>query len=186
MQWLPINELKDQWHRLGLALGRRRVLRRLNRDLAEFTNKDLSELLAKLGIRRSDLFTGFSGNLRHRRLMGHMLVHFDIDRETACQHHWRNLVQAERACAHCSNAAKCERWLSWGRTNNAPNVFCRNAGLFTQIRLNLARLTRTDPRTYGFESGFASAEAAHIAEAWSKLRQIEAQPFWLRNRHSLG
>jgi hypothetical protein len=186
MQMLPINELKDQWHRLGLALDRRRALRRLNRDLAEFTNKDLADVLARVGIRRSDLFTGFSGNLRHRRLMGHMLVRFGIDRETACQHYWRNLVQAERACAHCSNADKCERWLSWGRTNNAPNVFCRNAGLFTQIRLNLDRLTRASPRTYGLESGLASAEAAHIAEAWSRLHQIEAQPFWLRKLDSLG
>lgn len=182
----PIIDLNPPWRRFSTALRRRRARRRLNRDLAGLTNKELSDLLAKAGIRRSDLFAGLEGAPRHRRLMGHMLVRFGIDRETACQHNWRSLAQAERACAQCANAGRCERWLAWGRTNNAPTVFCRNAGLFTQMRLDLARLTRTQPRTYALESSLAGAEAAHIAEAWTRLRELEERPFWRKERGRLG
>jgi hypothetical protein len=182
----PIIAFKRPWHRASAALRRTRARRRLNRTLAEFTNKELSDLLAEAGMRRSDLFAGRDGAPRHRRLMGHMLVRFGIDRETACQHGWRSLAQAERACAQCANAGKCERWLAWGRANNAPTVFCRNAGLFTQMRLDLDCLTRPQPRTYAFESGLAGAEAAHIAEAWSRLRELEAQPFWHKERDPLA
>jgi hypothetical protein len=139
--------VKHGWQNLGANLRGKRVLRRLNRDLAGFSNKELTDLLARAGIGRTDLFTGFQGNRRNRRLMGQMLSHFDIDRETACEHHWRKLVHAEKACARCANVDKCQRWLAWGRKNDAPDVFCRNAGLFTQMRLDLDLLARTQPRT---------------------------------------
>lgn len=186
MHLSPITQLKRPWHRVGATLRRTRARRRLNRTLADFTNQELTDLLAKAGLSRSDLFAGREGTPRHRRLMGHMLVRFGIDRQTACRHNWRSLTQAERACAQCANAGKCERWLAWGRTNNAPTVFCRNAGLFTQMCLDLDRLTRMQPRTYGLESGLAGAAAAHIAEAWNRLRELEERPFWLKERGRLG
>jgi len=186
MQLSAIIALKRPWHRAGSALRRSRARRRLNRTLVGFSNKELTDLLANAGMRRSDLFAGREGTPRHRRLMGHMLVRFGIDRETACQHSWRSLAQAERACAQCANAGKCERWLAWGRTNNAPTVFCRNAGLFTQMRLDLDCLTRTQPRTYALEGRLAGAEAARIAEAWNGLRDLEARPFWRKERDRQG
>ena len=172
--------VKHRLRNLRANLRRKRVLRRLNRDLAGFSNRELADLLAKAGIGRMDLFTGFRGNRRHRRLMGQMLSRFDIDRETACEHHWRKLVHAEKACARCANADKCQRWLAWGRKNDAPNVFCRNAGLFTQMRLDLDLLARTQPRTYAYESGLASSEAANVASAWGRLRRLEEEPPWRR------
>ena len=137
MQLAPIAALKRPMHRFALALSRKRARRRLHRTLAGFTKQQLAELLSDAGIRRSDLFANFNSHPRHRRLMGEMLARFGVDRETACAYHWDELVEAETACAQCPNADKCRRWLAWGRNNGAPNVFCRNAGRFTQMRLNL-------------------------------------------------
>ena len=109
-----IIDFKHSWQSLRAALRHQRALRHLNRDLAGFSNKELADVLTKVGVRRSDLFTGFKGNRRHRRLMGQMLSRFDMDRETACEHHWRKLVHAEKACARCPNVDKCQRWLAWG------------------------------------------------------------------------
>jgi hypothetical protein len=161
-------------------LRRKRVLRRLNRDLAGFSNKELADLLTKAGIGRTDLFTSFKGNRPNRHLMGQMLGRFDIDRETACEHHWRKLVHAEKACALCPNVNRCQRWLAWGRKNNAPNVFCPNAGLFARMRLDLDLLARTMPRTYAYGNGFVSSEAETVASAWGRLRRFEEEPYWRR------
>ncbi len=163
-------------------LRRKRVLRHLNRDLAGFSNKQLADLLAKARMRRSDLFTDFTGNRANRQLMGHMLSHFDIDRELACEHQWHKLVHAEGACAQCANVEKCRRWLAWGRNNDAPNVFCRNAGLFTQMRLDLALLTRSTPRTYAYGAAFSSPQAEAIGDAWRRQRRRPEGPHWLRGR----
>jgi hypothetical protein len=113
-----------------------------------------------------------------------MLSRFDIDREMACEHHWRKLVQAEKACARCANLDKCRRWLAWGRKNDAPNVFCRNAGLFTQMRLDLDLLARTTPRTYAYGDGSAPSEAATVASAWSRLRLLEEEPLRRQGQES--
>jgi len=178
MGQLSTANVKHALRNLRANLRRKRVLRHLNRDLAGFSNKELADLLAKARIGRSELFTGFKGNRPNRQFMGQMLAHFDIDRETACEHHWRKLIHAEKACALCANAEKCQRWLAWGRKNDAPNVFCRNAGLFTQMRLNLDLLARTRPRTYAYGNGSTSSEAANVASAWRRLRQLEEKPFW--------
>jgi len=172
--------VKHRLRNLRANLRRKRVLRRLNRGLAGFSNKELADLLAEAGIGRTDLFTDFRGNRQTRGLMGQMLTHFDIDREMACEHHWRKLVHAEKACARCANVDKCQRWLAWGRKNDAPNVFCRNAGLFTQMRLDLAFLARTMPRTYGYGHGLVSSEAANVASAWRRQRRFQEQPYWRR------
>lgn len=169
--------MKRRLRKLKTGLRRTRARRRLTRDLAAFSNKDLAGVLAKLGLRRADLFAGRNGNPRHRRRMGRMLEHFDIDRETACEHHWRKLIYADKVCTRCRNVAKCERWLAWGRHNAAPNVFCPNAGLFTQLRLDLDLLLRTQPRTYAVGTGAASPEAASVAAAWGALDRAEADPF---------
>lgn len=180
MRLSTIANVKHGLRNLGARLRRKRVLRHLNRDLAGFSNKELASLLANARIGRSELFTDFKGNRRNRRLMGQMLSRFDIDREMACEHHWRKLVHAEKACAHCANAEKCRRWLAWDRRNDAPNVFCRNAGLFTQMRLDLALLARTKPRAYAYGTGFASSEAETVASAWRRQRRFEDQPYWRR------
>ena len=116
--------------------------------------------------------------------MGQMMAHFDIDRETACTHHWRKLVYADKVCARCSNVPKCQRWQAWGRKNDAPNVFCPNAGLFTQLRLDLDLLTRTRPRTYAQGSGVTPTEAAAVAAAWRAQDRAEADPFRRRSSGS--
>jgi len=176
--------VKHGLQNLRANLRRMRVLRHLNRDLAGFSNKELADLLAEAGIGRSGLFTGFKGNRPNRPLMGQMLRHFDIDREIACEHHWRKLVHAEKACARCANVEKCQRWLAWGRKSDAPNVFCRNAGLFTQMRLDLALLARAKPRTYGYGHGLASSEAANVASAWRRQHRFQEQPYWRRGSGS--
>ena len=163
-------------------LRRKRVLRHLNRDLAGYSNKELADLLARARMRRSELFTGFKGNRPHRQLLGRMLSHFGIDRELACEHQWHKLVRADKACAHCANVEKCRRWLAWGRKNDAPNVFCRNAALFTQLRLDLALLTRTAPRTYAHGAGLFSSQAEAVGGAWHRQRRREEAPHWLRGR----
>ena len=173
-------KMKRRLRKLKTGLRRTGAQRRLNRDLAGFSNQELAGILAQVGIRRADLFAGFEGNARHRRRMGGMLAHFDIDREAACEHHWRKLIYADKVCARCPNVAKCQRWLAWGRDNDAPNVFCPNAGLFTQLRLDLALLTRVQPRTYAAGAGAASSQAAGVAAAWHALGRTEAEPFWRR------
>jgi len=124
---------------VDLDLRRRWVLRRLSKGLSCFTDKELVDLLASAGLRRSELFTSFKGNALHRQLMGQMLTHFSVDEEKASEHHWPNLVYAERVCARCPNMGRCRRWFEWGGNNNAPNIFCPNAGLFHQMRLALQR-----------------------------------------------
>ncbi len=64
--------------RIMLDLRRRWILRRLSQGLSYFTKKELVDLLARAGIRRSELFTSFKGNALHRQLMGQMLNHFSV------------------------------------------------------------------------------------------------------------
>ena len=85
--------------RIVLDLRRRWVLRRLSKGLSCLTNEDLVDLLAKAGIRRSELFMNFKGNALHRQLMGQMLTHFSVNREKASEHRWSDLVCAESVCA---------------------------------------------------------------------------------------
>lgn len=174
-------KVKYRLRGLAASLRRGRARRRLGRDLGVFTNKELADVLAKAGVRRSDLFTGFKGNRPHRRRMGQMLSRFDIDRETACEHHWRKLVYADKVCARCPNVPRCQRWLAWGRKNSAPNVFCPNAGLFIQMRLDLELLTRTTPRIYTYGAGSSSSEAATVSAAWSALQRAREQASWRRD-----
>ena len=134
--------------RTTLDLRRRWVLRRLSKGLSYFTNKELAHLLAKAGMRRSELFMNFKGNTLHRRFMGQMLTHFSVDREMASEHHWRDLVYAEKVCARCPNKDRCRRWLEWAVNHNAPNIFCPNAGLFHQMRLALQRQMEARTQTY--------------------------------------
>ena len=135
-------------HRILLDLRRRWTLRRLNKGLSYFTNKELAHLLAKAGIKRSELFTSFKGNALHRRLMGQMLTHFSVDREKASEHRWSDLVYAEKVCARCPNKDRCRRWLEWRVNSNAPNIFCPNAGLFHHMRLALERQIEARTQTY--------------------------------------
>ncbi len=48
--------------RIVLDLRRRWILRRLSKGLSCLTNEDLVDLLAKAGMRRSELFMNFKGN----------------------------------------------------------------------------------------------------------------------------
>ncbi len=134
--------------RILLDLRRRWALRRLGKGLACFTNKDLVDLLAKVGISRSELFTSFKGNALHRQFMGQMLTHFSVDRKKASEHHWRDLVYAEKVCARCPNKVRCQRWLEWGVNHNAPNIFCPNARLFHQMRSAQQRRVEARTQTY--------------------------------------
>jgi hypothetical protein len=90
----------------------------------------------------------FKGNTLHRQLMGQMLTHFSVDREKASEHRWSDLVHAERVCARCPNKDRCRRWFEWGVNNNAPNIFCPNAGLFHQIQLAQQRRMEARTQTY--------------------------------------
>ena len=134
MQQSITTNIEHPIRRTMLDLRRRWVLRRLSKGLSNFTNKELADLLVKAGIRRSELFTSFKGNALHRRLMGQMLTHFSVDRERASEHRWLDLVYAERVCARCPNKGRCRRWFEWGMNNNAPDIFCPNAGFFHQMQ----------------------------------------------------
>ena len=50
--------------------------------------------------------------------------------------------------------------------------------IFTQMRLDLALLTRATPRTYAIGAG--SAQAAAVGGAWRRQRRREATPHWRR------
>ena len=164
--------------RTTLDLRRKWVLRRLSKGLSCFTKKELVDLLARAGIRRSELFTTFKGNALHRQLMGRMLSHFSVDRETASEHHWPDLVYAERVCARCPNKGRCRRWFEWSVNHNAPNIFCPNAGLFHQMRLVQQRRMEARTRTYAYITDTADSEAGRVEAAWNAVRNLEEKSFW--------
>ena len=119
--------------RLVVLVGRKYALFRLNTGLARFSDAQLDRWVAWAGIGRSDLFTVFKGNATHRRLMARMLTHFNIAPAVASVRCWTTLRDAEDICARCPSTGRCRRWLRWGRRNNAPSVFCPNAGLFRDL-----------------------------------------------------
>jgi hypothetical protein len=106
---------------------------RLNTQLSRLSDTRLNRWTARAGIERGDLFTVFKGNAAHRQLMARMLVHFNVEPTTAAVQYWQALRNAEAICTCCPNVGRCERWLRWGRKNNAPNIFCPNAALFRRL-----------------------------------------------------
>ncbi len=68
-----------------------------------------------------------------RRLMAGIMGHFRIDMAQAVERHWDELRRAELSCADCAKRRRCCRWQAWGRSNDAPLAFCRNAELFLAI-----------------------------------------------------
>lgn len=124
--------------RLRRGVRRWRAQRRLSGNLVRLSDRELDGLLARAGRARGELFSDFSDNAAHRRLMGHMMARFGLDLAALVRRRWRELRRAEGLCVQCANKGRCRRWLEWGRDNPAPTVFCANFPLFAQLRLALA------------------------------------------------
>ncbi len=133
---------------------------------------------SEAGIRRSELFTRFKGNALDRQLMGQMLIHFSVDRQTASEHDWPDLVHAERVCARCPNKGRCRRWLEWGVKNNAPNIFCPNAGRFQQMRLTQQRRMEARTRTFAHTTDPEASDTVRVEAVWTAVRNPEEKSFW--------
>jgi glycosyltransferase involved in cell wall biosynthesis len=89
--------------------------------------------LSRLAMTRSDLFTAFPGNAAHRLLMAQMMEHFGIDRHRATACYWSILKQADSVCSRCKEVKRCQRWLAARWSDDGPQDFCPNAGLFERI-----------------------------------------------------
>ncbi len=161
-----------------LVLRRRRALRRLNKGVFALSARDMSDLLDKAGKNRSELFTSFRGNARHRQRMGHMLQRFHIDLETAVEHCWSDILNAEWACMHCSNTGRCHRWFDWGFDNNAPAVFCPNAELFGQMQFAQQRAVRAHARGHPTDVGTATAKSPPLMSRHSDAEVASETSFW--------
>ena len=166
------------FHSIMLGLRRKRALRRLSEVLSIETDEELEDLLEEVGIQRKNLFTSFDGNAPHRRRMGRMLVHFGVDRAQASLHHWGDLVHAERRCARCRGADRCQRWLDAHHTNIAPNVFCPNAAQFEYIRSAQVRLAAAKARIHPHAPDSPDSSAARVEAAWNAVQGREGKPFW--------
>ena len=171
-------DIKHPIHSFMLELRRRNALRRLNKDFAQLTDKELDDLLAEAGIQRKDLFTSFDGNTPRRRLMGRMLMHFGIDRERASQHHWGHLVRAESRCTRCLSVRRCQRWFEAHNTNIEPKTFCPNAAVFENIRSAQAQFTAAKARIYPYIPDSLDSKAVWVELAWKAVRSHEEKPFW--------
>jgi len=107
--------------------------KRLRRSLARSSSDEIDRVLDRIGITRSQLFTAFPGNARHRRRMAFMLNHFRVDPDFATHSHWDALRRADETCTHCPNVRRCRSWISWGARNDAPRLFCPSAALFDEL-----------------------------------------------------
>ena len=119
--------------RLKQALRSWLAERRLRGQIADLSEQELDRALHDLGLTRRDLFTISNRNPDHRNRMAKLLEHFEVDPERALPRYWGALKDAERLCARCRNVTRCRVWLAWGLGNDAPRVFCPNAGLFDEI-----------------------------------------------------
>ena len=127
--------LARRYRRAETVVIRWNTARPLRRRLSRSTDQALDRALRAAGLQRSDLFTAFKGNARHRKRLAAMMLRFQIDRREATAAFWPQLREADSRCADCPRARRCMRLLKWGVRDDAARLFCPNAALFDEIAL---------------------------------------------------
>ena len=123
------------WRRMEVATVRFHTAKPLRRRLSRSTDEQLDRALVAAELRRSDLFTVFKGNARHRKRMAAMMTRFRLDRRRATQAFWPELREADSICADCPHVRRCIRLLEWGIGDTTARVFCPNARLYDRIAM---------------------------------------------------
>lgn len=114
----------------GFVTGHWPLRNALGRPLSQFTDDELDRALAAIGHTRADLFRPAPGNATHRQRMARLMAHFGVAPEFAARHFWDALRRADAACTLCRNRRRCQHWLEWPISDDAPRVFCPNAEAF--------------------------------------------------------
>lgn len=128
----------------GAVVGLMGMLRRamcrgvLDQPLGRASDREIDAALERAGSDRVKLFSPSGAIAPHRVRMAHMLAAHGVNAAYAVAQRWDALKIADHYCAHCSNARRCRNWLTWGRRNSAPSMFCPNAQLFESIAANQA------------------------------------------------
>jgi len=99
----------------------------LGRSLSHFTDAELDRALAAAGNSRADLFGQAAGYAAHRQRLAKLMAHFGVAPDFAVRYFWDALRSADEICTLCGNRRRCQSWLDWPVSNDAPRVFCPNA-----------------------------------------------------------
>lgn len=121
---------------LKLTTGKR--VAPLLQPLGRASDSVIDAALRECGMTRTKLFTPGSAMVPHRERIAAMILMQGLDPETLTRNFWSLLKEAEHRCAHCENAKRCERWLEWGRNNDAPRMFCPNETTFERIKREIS------------------------------------------------
>lgn len=143
----PLHSSFRRWSvhlcRLALAKVSKSPLRK---PLGRLTDEQIDEALGKKNAKRTDLFKPSLGlgNAPHRHRISSMVATHGLSPELLVENHWEELKRADHYCAFCQQTKRCERWLQWGRTNDAPDMFCPNASMFKSLKKRLLELRDSD------------------------------------------
>lgn len=129
-----MQNLAEFLRRAALKLITRNRVAPLLQPLGRTRDSVIDDALGTCGMTRTKLFTPGSAMVPHRERIAAMIPMQGLDPETLTRNFWATLKEAEHRCAYCENARRCERWLKWGRSNDAPRIFCPNATTFEKIR----------------------------------------------------
>ena len=125
---------KSNMTRLAERMGPYWPLRSaLARPLSQVSDGDLDRALAAAGKTRAQLFVAAPGNASHRRRMAHLMAHFGVAPDIAVLHFWDELRRADERCCACRSQRRCQSWLDWPISADAPRIFCPNAPAFDAI-----------------------------------------------------
>ena len=106
----------------------------LLRPLGRACDAEIDAALEESGLDRAELFRPETSIAPHRHRVALMIPMQGLDPETLARDFWAELKAMDHRCAHCESTRRCERWLKWGRVNDAPRMFCPNATTFEKIR----------------------------------------------------
>ena len=123
------------WCRMEVAVVRFNTAKPLRRRLSRSTDEQVDRALSAAELRRSDLFTVFKGNARHRKRMAAMMSRFRLNRRQASDAFWPELREADSICADCPHVRRCVRLLEWDIGDRTARVFCPNAQLYDRIAI---------------------------------------------------
>lgn len=111
--------------------------------LGRANDQVIDAALRESELSRADLFRPETSIAPHRHRIARMIPMQGLDPETLTRDFWATLKEMDHRCAHCENTRRCERWLRWGRVNDAPRMFCPNATTFEAIRHKTKRQSNT-------------------------------------------
>jgi hypothetical protein len=111
----------------------------LNGPIGRVRDGVIDSELAKLELRRRDLFSPETIGAGHRYLMARMIRASGVDLDKAVETRWHDIKRADEECAYCGQRRRCADWLrcvaSQGASSSgiAPKDICPNAQLFNQL-----------------------------------------------------